>query len=238
MHKLTSGQVIFSLPMDLLLLCSTEPHSLCYVETTDIDGETNLKFRQALAVTHTELNGEQTEKNLTAFDDVVWCEEPNGNLHSFRGELHWKGERHLLDTDHLLLRGTVLRNTDTAYGLALYTAWLLCCLPGLPHLLGLRHFAQPCYSMPMSLYIIFEVIHMVHCLLIGWDVEMYWEDNDSPTQARTTTLNEELGQVGHLLSDKSGTLTQNRLVFHQCYIPGHIYAVWFVQVKWQRNSSH
>ncbi|XP_051549616.1 phospholipid-transporting ATPase IC isoform X1 [Myxocyprinus asiaticus] len=273
------------IPADLLLLCSTEPHSLCYVETADIDGETNLKFRQALAVTHTELNGDQTEKNLKIFDGVVWCEEPNGNLHSFTGELHWKGERHLLDIDHLLLRGTVLRNTDTAYGLALYTgsdskilqncghlklkktqvekllnktmlvilllmlstALLLAVGAGLfeykvsPQfdvLSALQRGSSAAYlgfltfwgyvillspAVPMSLYITFEVIHMVHCLLIGWDVEMYWEDNDSPAQARTTTLNEELGQVGHLLSDKTGTLTQNRLLFRQCYIAGHIY---------------
>uniref|UniRef100_A0A8C2DCG0 Phospholipid-transporting ATPase n=1 Tax=Cyprinus carpio TaxID=7962 RepID=A0A8C2DCG0_CYPCA len=275
------------IPADLLLLCSTEPHSLCYVETADIDGETNLKFRQALSVTHTELNGDSVKQNLAAFDGIVWCEEPNGNLHSFKGELHWKGERHLLDTDHLLLRGTMLRNTDIAYGLAIYTgsdskilqncgklklkntqvemllnktvlvillfmittALLLAVGAGLfEHRVSpkydvvsvLQRDSSPAYlgfitfwgyiillspSMPMSLYITFEVIHMVHCLLIGWDIEMYWEDNNSPAQARTTTLNEELGQVGHLLSDKTGTLTQNRLLFRQCFIAGHIYGL-------------
>uniref|UniRef100_A0A8C1XFV9 Phospholipid-transporting ATPase n=1 Tax=Cyprinus carpio TaxID=7962 RepID=A0A8C1XFV9_CYPCA len=275
------------IPADLLLLCSTEPHSLCYVETADIDGETNLKFRQALSVTHTELNGDSVKQNLAAFDGIVWCEKPNGNLHSFKGELHWKGERHLLDTDHLLLRGTVLRNTDIAYGLAIYTgsdskilqncgklklkntqvemllnktvlvillfmittALLLAVGAGLfEHRVSpkydvvsvLQRDSSPAYlgfitfwgyiillspSMPMSLYITFEVIHMVHCLLIGWDIEMYWEDNNSPAQARTTTLNEELGQVGHLLSDKTGTLTQNRLLFRQCFIAGHIYGL-------------
>ncbi|KAL0160231.1 hypothetical protein M9458_043956, partial [Cirrhinus mrigala] len=44
---------------------------------------------------------------------------------------------------------------------------------------------------------------MVHCLLIGWDVEMYWEDNNSPAQARTTTLNEELA-TRLALSRKTG----------------------------------
>ncbi len=49
--------------------------------------------------------------------------------------------------------------------------------------------------------------------LINWDQEMYHAETDTPARARTTTLNEELGQIQYIFSDKTGTLTQVREAF-------------------------
>lgn len=53
-----------------------------------------------------------------------------------------------------------------------------------------------------------EIIRLVHSLWINWDVKMYYVKNDTPAKAHTTTLNEELGQIEYIFSDKTGTLTQ------------------------------
>uniref|UniRef100_A0A914D595 Uncharacterized protein n=1 Tax=Acrobeloides nanus TaxID=290746 RepID=A0A914D595_9BILA len=58
---------------------------------------------------------------------------------------------------------------------------------------------------------------------INFDTEMYYEKNDVPAKARTTTLNEELGQVEHIFCDKTGTLTQNIMEFKKCSINGICY---------------
>ncbi|KAM9848920.1 phospholipid-transporting ATPase IC [Aulostomus maculatus] len=252
--RIHKNQVV---PADLLLLCSTEPHSLSYVETADIDGETNLKYRQALSATHDKLTTPPFEEMLAAFDGVVLCEEPNNRLYTFRGELHWQGECLPLENEHVLLRGTVLRNTQFAYGLVIYTGAdtkilkncgklrakttrmekllnrvviaivMFILLTALLLAIGNGVFSSwvmsrtddlatlvvdgnPVYTgflvfwsyiillspaLPIALYITFEVIHSVHSLFIGWDIEMYWQPTDKPAQARNTSLNEELGQT-------------------------------------------
>ena len=59
-----------------------------------------------------------------------------------------------------------------------------------------------------SLIVSVECIRLAQSLMINWDIEMYDEKSDTPASAKTTTLNEELGQIQYVFSDKTGTLTQ------------------------------
>nr|XP_028605242.1 phospholipid-transporting ATPase IC [Podarcis muralis] len=105
------------IPADILLLSTSEPNSLCYVETAELDGETNLKFKMSLEVTDRYLHQESA---LAAFDGLIECEEPNNRLDKFTGTLKWKGKSYALDADKILLRGCKIRNTDVCHGLVIF----------------------------------------------------------------------------------------------------------------------
>ncbi|EAW69454.1 ATPase, Class I, type 8B, member 3, isoform CRA_a [Homo sapiens] len=265
----------------MLLLASTEPSSLCYVETVDIDGETNLKFRQALMVTHKEL---ATIKKMASFQGTVTCEAPNSRMHHFVGCLEWNDKKYSLDIGNLLLRGCRIRNTDTCYGLVIYAGFdtkimkncgkihlkrtkldllmnklvvvifisvvLVCLVLAFGFGFSVKEFKDHHYylsgvhgssvaaesffvfwsflillsvTIPMSMFILSEFIYLGNSVFIDWDVQMYYKPQDVPAKARSTSLNDHLGQVEYIFSDKTGTLTQNILTFNKCCISGRVY---------------
>ncbi|KAJ6430442.1 hypothetical protein OIU84_021773 [Salix udensis] len=70
-------------PADLLFLASTNADGVCYIETANLDGETNLKIRKALERTWDYL----TPEKAAEFKGEVQCEQPNNSLYTFTGNL-------------------------------------------------------------------------------------------------------------------------------------------------------
>uniref|UniRef100_A0A8D0HF46 Phospholipid-transporting ATPase n=1 Tax=Sphenodon punctatus TaxID=8508 RepID=A0A8D0HF46_SPHPU len=268
-------------PADILLLSSSEPNSLCYVETAELDGETNLKFKMSLEVTDRYL---QEENAMAEFDGLIECEEPNNRLDKFTGTLLWRNVRYPLDADKILLRGCKIRNTDFCHGVVIfagadtkimknsgktrfkrtkidslmnymvYTIFVFLILLSAGLAIGHTYWEQqignsswylydgqdysPPYRgflnfwgciivlntmVPISLYVSVEVIRLGQSYFINWDLQMYYAEKDTAAKARTTTLNEQLGQIHYIFSDKTGTLTQNIMTFKKCFINGETY---------------
>ncbi|KAH8287609.1 hypothetical protein KR054_010752 [Drosophila jambulina] len=77
------------------------------------------------------------------------------------------------------------------------------------------------YLIPISLYVTIELQRVIGSLFMEWDQELYESETDQPCVVNTSNLNEELGQINILFSDKTGTLTKNEMNFQQCSIGGN-----------------
>jgi phospholipid-transporting ATPase len=79
------------------------------------------------------------------------------------------------------------------------------------------------HLIPISLYVIIEMLKLSQARIIGKDVRMYDTETEQFALCRNSDLIEELGQVDFVFSDKTGTLTQNKMIFKKCSVNNQIF---------------
>jgi phospholipid-transporting ATPase len=72
------------------------------------------------------------------------------------------------------------------------------------------------HMIPISLYVVIELTKLGQANLINADVRMFFPEDMQFALCRNSDLVEELGQVEFVFSDKTGTLTQNKMEFKKC----------------------
>ncbi|KAJ3270267.1 hypothetical protein HK104_004961, partial [Borealophlyctis nickersoniae] len=117
------------IPADIMVISTSENDSVCYVETKNLDGETNLKVRRGI----TEFSSLRTPDDCRSIRGFLDSEPPNSNLYNYSGALtivKGSGSGPVEAAEKLvvpvgisgmLLRGCILRNTKWVIGLAVYT---------------------------------------------------------------------------------------------------------------------
>ncbi|KAJ9082154.1 drs2 neo1 protein [Entomophthora muscae] len=78
---------------------------------------------------------------------------------------------------------------------------------------------------PISLFFSLEFCKLFQAYFITQDKEMYHHPTDTPAHFHTTALNDDLGMVSHIFSDKTGTLTENAMHFRRMYAFGSNHAL-------------
>ncbi|XP_068612611.1 phospholipid-transporting ATPase IH [Brachionichthys hirsutus] len=79
------------------------------------------------------------------------------------------------------------------------------------------------YIIPVSMYVTVEMQKFLGSYFIAWDDDMFDGELGERAVVNTSDLNEELGQVEYVFTDKTGTLTENNMEFIECCVDGHVY---------------
>ena len=269
-------------PADLVVLKTSDEKGICYIETKNLDGETNLKHKMAAKATQQFYD---TDGAFDSFSGEIKCEDPNPMIYQFQGILKTSKGAIPLSSEQFLLRGSSLKNTDWIVGVVVYSghetkimlnsskskakmssnekqmnnqiiylfflqlalcgfcavfnvSWTASSIDEATYLELKRANTDTFYLfvvnffswmllfsnfVPISLLVTLEMVKFIQAIFISWDLDLYYEEIDMPAGVQSSNLNEELGQIHYLFSDKTGTLTCNVMEFKKLTIKGRTY---------------
>ncbi|KAJ9048263.1 hypothetical protein DSO57_1036751 [Entomophthora muscae] len=269
------------IPCDLVLINTMHDSGEALINTSNLDGESNLKTLVApLATKLMSLN------ELGHLHGKIECPAPNAHLYSFDARLKLENEWIGLSSQQLLLQGAVLKHPSQVVGIAVYTGaqtklgnnkqpsimkltvldrqiervsllvfsfqLVLVLLLGsvgnwvqhtsmtkhtylrLNNELGmgqmmlgtlvipLRMLLLFSLMIPISLKVSLDMIKFLCSRFVGWDLHLM-DEKHGPADVANTGVADDLGQIEVVFTDKTGTLTENLMVYSGCSIQGQLY---------------